>query len=75
MALVLSNPLAQSIAPVFIRFRTLFEVREQPSRIYHWTAFTTSTVLVEIPWNALGSTLFFLVWQWGQCLCLLSEEV
>ena len=32
--------------------------------MYHWTALVTSQILVELPWNILGSTLFFLCWYW-----------
>lgn len=63
MSLVISNPLAQQIQPQYLRFRELYESREQPSRMYHWFVSALSSVIVEMPWNILGSTLFFLCWQ------------
>jgi len=32
--------------------------------MYSWTALVTSQILIEIPWNLLGSTLLFLCWYW-----------
>ena len=32
--------------------------------MYSWTALITSQILVEIPWNILGSTLFYICWYW-----------
>ncbi|KAF9228275.1 pleiotropic drug resistance ABC transporter [Gyrodon lividus] len=64
MAMVLSVPLAQQLQSMFINIRTVYEVRERPSRMYSWTALITSQVLIEIPWNILASTLFFCCWYW-----------
>ncbi|KAG2357235.1 ABC-2 type transporter-domain-containing protein [Suillus spraguei] len=47
-----------------IIIRSIYEIRERPSRMYSWTALVTSLVLVEIPWNILCSSLFFLCWYW-----------
>lgn len=44
--------------------RNIYEIRERPSRIYHWSALVTAQILVELPWNILGSSLFFLCWFW-----------
>ena len=32
--------------------------------MYHWSALTTAQIVMELPWNILGSTLFFLCWYW-----------
>ena len=44
--------------------RDIYEIRERSSRMYHWSAITTAQVVMELPWNILGSTLFFLCWYW-----------
>ena len=44
--------------------RDIYEIRERSSRMYHWSALTTSQIVMELPWNILGSTLFFLCWYW-----------
>ncbi|EGO00657.1 hypothetical protein SERLA73DRAFT_105009 [Serpula lacrymans var. lacrymans S7.3] len=64
MATIVSVPLAQQLQAVFIDVRTIYEVRERPSRMYSWTALVMSQILVEIPWNILGSSLFFFCWYW-----------
>jgi ABC-type multidrug transport system permease subunit len=40
----------------------LYEIRERPSKIYHWRAFLIAAVLAEIPWNLMVGTLFFFGW-------------
>lgn len=32
--------------------------------MYSWTALVTSQLLIELPWNILGSSLFFVCWYW-----------
>lgn len=44
--------------------RSIYEIRERPSHMYSWTALVTSQILVEVPWNILGSSLFFLCSYW-----------
>lgn len=39
--------------PKFVSQRSLYEVRERPSRVYSWQVFIMSQVLVEVPWQAL----------------------
>ncbi|KIK80835.1 hypothetical protein PAXRUDRAFT_157584 [Paxillus rubicundulus Ve08.2h10] len=64
MSTVLAVPLAQQLQLMFIAIRTVYEVRERPSRMYSMTAFLASQFLTEIPWNVLSSSLFFLCWYW-----------
>jgi hypothetical protein len=54
-----SNTVAIQLMVPFIHLRTIFEVRERRSRMYHWTALVTSQLIVEIPWNILGSSVFY----------------
>ncbi|CAO1615133.1 unnamed protein product [Parajaminaea phylloscopi] len=62
MALVLSTSLAQQMQPLFIAFRELYEARERPSKLYSWLILPLTFILVEIPWNILAGTLFWLPW-------------
>ncbi|KAK7683570.1 hypothetical protein QCA50_013408 [Cerrena zonata] len=57
-------PLGQQLTVPFIETRTVYEIRERPSRMYSWTALLTAQLIVETPWNIIGSTLFFLCWYW-----------
>lgn len=62
MAVVLSATLAQQIQPKFIVLRSLYEQRERPSRMYNFYVQTAASIIVEIPWNILGGTLFWACW-------------
>ncbi|KAG1807446.1 ABC-2 type transporter-domain-containing protein [Suillus subaureus] len=64
LATILSVPITQQLQSVYIDIRSIYEVRERPSRMYSWTALATSQILVEIPWNIFCSSLFFLCWYW-----------
>ncbi|KAG5650931.1 hypothetical protein H0H81_010506 [Sphagnurus paluster] len=64
MATILSVPLSNQLQVPFINTRTIYEIRERPSRMYSWTALITAQLLVEIPWNILGSTLLYFCWYW-----------
>lgn len=64
MATIMCVPLSQQLQSVYIDIRSIYEVRERPSRMYSWTALVTSQILVEIPWNIFCSSLFFLCWYW-----------
>ncbi|KAF9449781.1 pleiotropic drug resistance ABC transporter [Macrolepiota fuliginosa MF-IS2] len=64
MVTILSVPLSSQLQVPYIDKRTVYEVRERPSRIYSWTAFVTSHLLVEIPWNVIGSHFLFFCWYW-----------
>jgi ATP-binding cassette subfamily G (WHITE) protein 2 (SNQ2) len=64
MGTLLSVPLSNQLQVPFLNMRNVYEIRERPSRMYSWTALITSQMLAEIPWNILGSSLFFLCWYW-----------
>ncbi|KAL4786048.1 ABC-2 type transporter-domain-containing protein [Aspergillus varians] len=48
------STLVQQIMPKFVVQRSLYEVRERPSKSYSWAAFIIANVLVEIPWQTLA---------------------
>ncbi|KAH7882924.1 ABC-2 type transporter-domain-containing protein [Phlebopus sp. FC_14] len=64
MATVLCVPLAQQLQSMFISIRSVYEVRERPSRMYSWTALIPSLIIIELPWNILSSSIFFCCWYW-----------
>jgi ATP-binding cassette, subfamily G (WHITE), member 2, PDR len=45
--------LVNQIMPKFVVQRSLYEVRERPSRVYSWKVFILSQMLVEVPWQIL----------------------
>ncbi|KAL6306522.1 pleiotropic drug resistance ABC transporter [Sparassis latifolia] len=60
----LAAPIVDQLQIPFIDMRNLYEIRERHSRMYGWTAMVTSQLLVEVPWNMVGSALFFCCWYW-----------
>lgn len=62
MSIVLSTSLSQQLQPEFIRHRDLYEIREGPSKLYNWFVFLCSQLIVEIPWNLIGGTIFWIPW-------------
>jgi len=64
MSLVVSAPLSNQIQGPFIDTRRVYEIRERPSRMYSWTALVASQIFGELPFNIVGSSLYFLIWYW-----------
>lgn len=62
--LTICVPLTQQLQGKFIVNRTVYEVRERPARMYTWSAFLVSEILVEIPWNILATSMAFFCWYW-----------
>ncbi|KAK0192729.1 pleiotropic drug resistance ABC transporter [Armillaria mellea] len=61
---ILGAPLSNQLQVPFINMRNIYEIRERPSRMYHWSALLTAQFAAEIPWNILGSSAYFLCWFW-----------
>ncbi|OQE87608.1 hypothetical protein PENNAL_c0019G10752 [Penicillium nalgiovense] len=64
MLMTIFGNLVQQIMPNFVTQRSLYEVRERPSKAYSWKAFMISNILVELPWNTLMSVFIFLCWYY-----------
>ncbi|PPQ68464.1 hypothetical protein CVT24_005561 [Panaeolus cyanescens] len=64
MGTILAAPLSQQLHVPYIKMRNIYEIRERSSRTYHWSALVTSQILTELPWNIVGSGLFFCCWYW-----------
>jgi len=64
MLLTIFGNLSQQIMPHFVTQRSLYEVRERPSKTYDWKVFLLSNILVELPWNTLMSVIIFVCWYY-----------
>ncbi|KAJ5581724.1 hypothetical protein N7535_000344 [Penicillium sp. DV-2018c] len=64
MLMTVFGNLVQQIMPHFVTQRSLYEVRERPSKSYSWKAFMAANILVELPWNALMSVLIYVCWYY-----------
>lgn len=64
MLLTIFGQLVQQIMPLFVTQRSLYEVRERPSKTYSWKAFMMSNIIVELPWSAVCAVLLFFTWYY-----------
>ncbi|CAG8139031.1 unnamed protein product [Penicillium olsonii] len=64
MLMTIFGNLVQQIMPNFIIQRSIFEVRERPSKMYSWKVFMASNIIVELPWNTLVAVLMFFCWYY-----------
>ncbi|KAF6824972.1 ABC transporter [Colletotrichum musicola] len=64
MFLVMFNNINEQIMPMFVPQRSLYEARERPSKIYEWTSFVLSNILVEAAWNTLMAVLVYVCWYY-----------
>lgn len=64
MLLTIFGNLSQQILPHFATQRSLYEVRERPSKTYSWQVFILSNIIVELPWNSLMAVLIFVCWYY-----------
>ncbi|KAF3401994.1 ABC transporter CDR4 [Penicillium rolfsii] len=64
MLMTIFGNLVQQIMPNFVTQRSLYEVRERPSKSYSWKAFMTANIIVELPWNTLMAVLIYFCWYY-----------
>lgn len=64
MFMVVFNTLIQQYLPYFVMQRSLYEVRERPSKTFSWPAFILAQVTAEMPWNFICGTLAFFTWYY-----------
>ncbi|KAK0628794.1 ABC-2 type transporter-domain-containing protein [Bombardia bombarda] len=62
--LTVFGQLVQQTMPYFVIQRSLYEVRERPSKVYGWKVFMLSQIIVELPWNTLMGALMFFCWYY-----------
>ncbi|KAH0492908.1 hypothetical protein TgHK011_007836 [Trichoderma gracile] len=56
--------LVQQSMPQFVIQRSLYEVRERPSKVYSWKVFMLSQIIVELPWNGLMAVIMYFCWYY-----------
>ncbi|KAF9064956.1 putative ABC multidrug transporter [Rhodocollybia butyracea] len=64
MLMTIFGNLVNQIMPHFVTQRSLYEVRERPSKAYSWIAFMLANICAELPWNTLMSVLIFFGWYY-----------
>ncbi|CCO28597.1 pleiotropic drug resistance ABC transporter [Rhizoctonia solani AG-1 IB] len=64
MSTIPAASLSNQLQVQFINFRNIYENREKQSKMYSWAPMVAASILVELPYNILGSSLYFLCWYW-----------
>ncbi|KAK7047758.1 Multidrug resistance protein [Paramarasmius palmivorus] len=64
MLFTMFGNVVNQILPNFVTQRSLYEVRERPSKMYSWKAFMIANILTELAWNALMGVIMFLCWYY-----------
>lgn len=59
MLCTIFTSLVQQLMPLFVTQRSLYEVRERPSKAYSWKAFLIANVIVEIPYMVITGILTY----------------
>lgn len=60
---IFGNICAQ-LMPNFVTQRSLYEVRERPSKTYSWQAFMLSNICAEIPWQIICAVTMYFCWYY-----------
>ncbi|KAJ6149147.1 hypothetical protein N7471_000346 [Penicillium samsonianum] len=64
MLLVLFININEQIMPMFLPQRALYEARERPSKIYRWTTYLLSNILIELAWHTLMAVIMYFCWYY-----------
>ena len=64
MIVTIPATVVSTVVPKFFQNMMLWMLREHPSRIYGWFAFTTAQIVGEIPVAILSGVLYWLLWYW-----------
>ncbi|KAH7124639.1 ABC-2 type transporter [Dactylonectria macrodidyma] len=59
MVTTIFSTLVQQIQPLFVTQRSLYEVRERPSKTYSWKSFIIANIIVEIPYQIVTAVLIY----------------
>lgn len=59
MLCTIFTSLVQQLMPLFVTQRSLYEVRERPSKAYSWKAFLIANVIVEVPYMIITGILIY----------------
>lgn len=62
LIIIIPPTVVNAVVPKFYQNMALWEARENPSRIYNWVAFSTASVVTEIPISILSAVLYWILW-------------
>jgi ATP-binding cassette subfamily G (WHITE) protein 2 (PDR) len=64
LLLTIFGNMSQQMMPHFVTQRSLYEVRERPSKAYGWKPFMLANIMVEVPWQSLMAVITFVCWYY-----------
>ncbi|KAL8708230.1 MAG: hypothetical protein Q9225_007636, partial [Loekoesia sp. 1 TL-2023] len=64
LIVIIPPTVVNAVVPKFYTNLALWLARENPSRIYNWFAFSTASVVTEIPISIISSVIYWLLWYW-----------
>ncbi|KAG0680919.1 hypothetical protein C6P42_004577 [Pichia californica] len=64
MLSVMIMTLIQQMLPLYITQRSIYEVRERPSKTFTWWVFLAAQMSAELPWNIICGTLSYFCWYY-----------
>ncbi|WWC67761.1 uncharacterized protein I206_101673 [Kwoniella pini CBS 10737] len=64
MLFTIFGQLVQQMMPHFVTQRSLYEVRERPSKVYSWKVFILTQLTAEIPWSFIMGIAVFFCWYY-----------
>ncbi|OTB05983.1 hypothetical protein M426DRAFT_55928 [Hypoxylon sp. CI-4A] len=59
MIVTLFTPFVQQIQPLFTTQRSLYEVRERPSKVYSWQSFLIANTIAELPYQIVAALIIY----------------
>ncbi|KAI1128101.1 ABC transporter PeaB1 [Nemania abortiva] len=62
MSLIVGPPLGLQTIPRFLELRDIFTLREKASLTYSWICFVVPSILIELPYAFITSTVYWLLW-------------
>ncbi|KAH6844637.1 ABC-2 type transporter-domain-containing protein [Chaetomium sp. MPI-CAGE-AT-0009] len=74
MLAAIFSTLIQQLMPQFIKQRSLYEVRERPSKMYHWSALLIANIVAEVPYQIFLGVLVFAAFSYPVFGIVASES-
>ncbi|KAI1116059.1 ABC transporter PeaB1 [Nemania sp. NC0429] len=62
MSLIVGPPLGLQIMPRFVALRDIFSTREEASLTYSWLCFVVPSIIIELPYAFVTSSVYWLLW-------------
>ncbi|KAK5134541.1 hypothetical protein LTR08_006326 [Meristemomyces frigidus] len=73
MIVIIPPTILTGVLPKFFGNMALWQMREHPSRIYGWFAFSTAQVVAEIPMAIISAFAYWVLWYWATGLPTQSD--